>query len=207
MFGIFKKKHLPTCKRCGVVAVGLNDAGLCPACAEKAATNECTTETITTAGVETITQYDKNSNIIKQATRTVTPEQISLENYNALRSGICCVCWDKTVPVDDYDLCDKCKSEIITDKVATFHVAQLFSLRHKEMIDNYENAIIDAYNENDIEGALIIATEYKGDCCNMGIGGRIFIEKQIHDLQRREYDKGTVGYALRIALTGDDLQP
>lgn len=205
MFNIFKKKQQPTCKKCGMIAVGTNIEGYCPNCAETKETY--TAETVCNSGTETATTYDKNGNTVNQMSRTVTPEQTAEENCNLFRCGVCCVCWDKTVPVDDYDLCSKCKETDIKDITAIFHVAQIFSLRHKEMIDNYENAIIDAYNENDIEGALIIATEYKSDCCNMGIGGRIFIEKQINDLQRRKYDRDTVGYALRIALTGDDLQP
>lgn len=188
-----------------MITVGINTEGYCPNCAETEETY--TTETVCNGGMETVTTYDKNGNILKQTSRTVTPEQAAEENYNLFRCGACCVCWNKTAPVDDYDLCAGCKETDITDSTAIFHVTQLFGLRHKEMIDSYETAIIDAYNENDIEGMYTIAAEYKDDCYNMGTGGRIYIEKQINDLQRRKYDKDTVGYALRIALTGNDLQP
>lgn len=171
MFSIFKKKQQPTCKKCGMIAVGLDASGLCSVCGKDTTVNT------------------------------------SIDNYNFLKAGICCVCWNKTASVDDYDLCSRCKETDITDSAAIFHITQLFGLRHKEMIDSYETAIIDAYNENDTDGMRTTAAEYKEKCYSMGTGGRIYIEKQINDLQRREYDKDTVGYALRIALTGDDLQP
>lgn len=187
-----------------MVAVGINAEGYCPKCAETEETY--ITETVCNGGTENVTTYDKNGNILNQTSRIVTPEQANEESYKLFRFGVCCVCWDKTAPVDDYDLCSKCKETDITDNVAVFHVTQLFRLLHKEMIDNYENAIINAYNENDIEGMYIIASEYKDDCCNMGTAGRIYIEKQISDLQRREYSKDTMGYALKIALSCDNLQ-
>ena len=57
----------------------------------------------------------------------------SVENWKALKDGVCVVCGSKDAGY--YDLCPNCQDKPIPDYEA-FHVAQLFNVLHKAVLSD-----------------------------------------------------------------------
>lgn len=67
----------------------------------------------------------------------------SVENWKALKDGVCVVCGSKDAGY--YDLCPNCQDKPIPDYEA-FHVAQLFNVLHKAVLSDMMIQLSKAYD-------------------------------------------------------------
>lgn len=67
----------------------------------------------------------------------------SIENWKALKDGVCVVCGSKDAGY--YDLCPNCQDKPIPDYEA-FHVAQLFNVLHKAVLSDMMVQLSKAYD-------------------------------------------------------------
>ena len=87
----------------------------------------------------------------------------SVENWKALKDGVCVVCGSKDAGY--YDLCPNCQDKPIPDYEA-FHVAQLFNVLHKAVLSDMTVQLSRAYDAGNGQEAT---AAYKDYCFSYGL--------------------------------------
>ena len=84
----------------------------------------------------------------------------SVENWKALKDGVCVVCGSKDAGY--YDLCPNCQDKPIPDYEA-FHVAQLFNVLHKAVLSDMMIQLSKAYDAGNGQEATTAGRLYYND--------------------------------------------
>lgn len=117
----------------------------------------------------------------------------SVENWKALKDGVCVVCGSKDAGY--YDLCPNCQDKPIPDYEA-FHVAQLFSVLHEAVLSDMAVQLSRAYDAGNGQEAT---AAYKDYCFSYGTPGRLYYNDQKVKADRvKDPTPGSLRYMLKV---------